>query len=207
MNLRRKGNDKICLLKHLWNVWAVDSFQPNVQNLYVCVLIYIPCPCAMSWQNWKLFGNNCVAGLWYVVFFLISAIVVPWAGMIWTDSGWSPIPSFIQLFTTPKVFCTICAALAGLLWWVFSSVFYKLLCVDWLLQLCEQLCFRAREILKVSCAVMLSSYRSVLNVLDFLLNLLTNNSKFQSLCTPVIWIRILESSLISLKYSDWAKYC
>lgn len=87
--------------------------------------------------------------------FVISAIVVPWVEMIWTDSGWHPVLSFIQQFTTPKVFCIICAASAGPLWWVTPSIFCCLL------QLCEQPCFMAREIWKASYAVTLSSFRSV----------------------------------------------
>lgn len=188
--LEGKEMIKCAYCKHLWKsmgCWLIPT--QCSKSLYLCFNLHSLSLCHVLAELETLWNQL----FWWFMMccFLISAIAVPWAGMIWTDSGWSPVPSFIQLFTTPKVFCTICAALAGLLWWVFSSVFYKLLCVDWLLQLYEQLCFRAREILKVSYAVTLSSYRSVLNVLDFLLNLLTNNSKFQSPCTPVIWIWIL----------------
>lgn len=93
--------------------------------------------------------------------FVISATVVPWVEMIWTGSGWRQVLSFIQQFTTPKVFCIICAASAGPLWWVTPTIFCGLLCADCLLQLCEQSCFMAREIWKVSYAVICSSLWSV----------------------------------------------
>lgn len=71
---------KFIYYKHLWNIiWTIGSFQPNVQNLYICVLTDIPCPCAGACQNQKIFGIDCCfASLWCVTFWFQPPLFIEW---------------------------------------------------------------------------------------------------------------------------------
>lgn len=116
--------------------------NPVLKVFDLCFNWHSPSLCQVLPESGTLWNQL----LFVMCCFVISATVVPWVEMIWTGSGWLPVLSSIQQFTTPKVFCIICAASTGPLWWVTPCIFYGLLHADGLLQLCQQPCFMVRDV-------------------------------------------------------------